>query len=221
MKLLLSLMLVTTGAFYGATACAADAPKAKPDPAKGEQLFNNGDAGRNIVACASCHGPGGNSAGAANPKLAGQHPDYIYKQLTNFKVKEGAKTPERFSAIMGPQAAPLTDEDMRNIAAYLGAQKLKPALAHNKDTMVLGQQIFRSGIAGKSVPACAACHGPQGAGIPSQYPAIAGQFAEYTQAQLEAFRSGARKNSVPMADIAIKLTDAELKAVADYAAGLR
>lgn len=226
MKRVLSLMLVASGAMLGATVAlpslAADAqPRPKVDAAKGEQLFANGDASRNIISCASCHGPGGSSAGAANPKLAGQHPDYIYKQLANFKVKEGAKTPERVNAVMNVNVAGLTDEDMRNISAYLGAQTLKPAVAKSKDTVELGQRIFRAGIASKGVPACASCHSPNGAGIPSQYPRVGGQFGEYTEAQLVAFRSGARHNNVPMAQIANKMTDAEIKAVADYIAGLR
>ena len=204
----------------------ADAPAAAParpkiDPAKGEQLYANGDAARNIVACASCHGPGGNSAGAANPKLAGQHPDYLYKQLVNFKVKEGAKTPERPSAVMNAMAAPLTDEDMRNVSAYIGAQTLKPATAKNKDTVELGQRIYRGGVASKNIPACASCHAANGAGMPAQYPRIAGQFAEYTEAQLVAFRSGARHNNVAMTGVASRMSDAEIKAVADYIAGLR
>lgn len=232
MKRVLSLMLVTSGLLFGATALspsiAADAPaaaaapvRAKIDPAKGEQLYANGDAARNIVACASCHGPAGNSAGAANPKLAAQHPDYLYKQLVNFKVKDGAKTPERPSAVMNAMAAPLTDEDMRNISAYIGAQTLKPATAKNKETVELGQKIYRGGIASKAVPACASCHSANGAGMPSQYPRIAGQFADYTEAQLVAFRSGARHNNVAMTGVASRLSDAEIKAVSDYIAGLR
>src|SRR5690606_4681817 len=114
-----------------------------------------GDPSRNVISCASCHGPGGNSPGAANPKLAGQHPEYLYKQLANFKVKEGAKKPERVNAVMNAIAAGLTDEEMRNISAYLGAQALKPAVAKNKDTVELGQRIYRAGIPSKGVPACA------------------------------------------------------------------
>ncbi|VCU69199.1 Cytochrome c4 [Pigmentiphaga humi] len=226
MKRVLSQMLVASGAIFGAMAIApsmaADAAaRPKVDAAKGEQLFTNGDEARNIISCASCHGPGGNSPGAANPKLAGQHPEYIYKQLVNFKVKEGAKKPERVNAVMNVNAAPLTEEDMRNVSAYLGTQALKPAFAKNKDTVELGQRIFRSGIASKGVPACAACHGATGAGIPSQYPHLGGQFGEYTESQLVAFRSGERHNNTPMAEIAAKMSDAEIKAVSDYIAGLR
>ncbi len=225
MKRLLSLILVASGTLLGASALpsfAADAPaQPKVDAAKGEQLFTNGDAARGIIACASCHGPGGNSAGAANPKLAGQHPEYLYKELGNFKVKDGAKKPERISPIMNPLVTQLTTEEMRNIAAYLGSQTLKPSVAKNKDTVELGQQIYRAGVAAKGVPACASCHAPNGAGMPSQYPRLAGQFAEYTEAQLIAFRSGARHNNVPMSAIGQKMSDAEIKAVSDYIAGLR
>ncbi|MBX6318142.1 c-type cytochrome [Pigmentiphaga sp.] len=225
MKRVLSLMLIASGAMLGAAAApslAADATaRPKVDLAKGEQLFNDGDPSRNVISCASCHGPGGNSPGAANPKLAGQHPEYLYKQLANFKVKEGAKKPERVNAVMNAIAAGLTDEEMRNISAYLGAQALKPAVAKNKDTVELGQRIYRAGIPSKGVPACASCHSPNGSGIPSQYPRVAGQFAEYTESQLVAFRSGARANSLPMTQVAEKMSDAEIKAVSDYIAGLR
>lgn len=232
MKLLLSRMLVASGVALGALfassfspAIGADAPAAPPrpkvDPAKGEQLYTNGDAARNIIACASCHGPGGNSAGAANPKLAAQHPEYLYRQLLAFKLKEGEKTPARPSAVMNALAAPLTDEDMRNISAFIGAQTLKPASAKNKDSIELGQLIYRGGISAKNVPACAACHSANGAGMPSQYPRLGGQFAEYTEAQLIAFRSGARHNNPAMVSVAARMSDAEIKAVSDYIAGLR
>jgi cytochrome c553 len=228
MKRLLSLMLVASGLVFGASivlpSFAADAPPPPPpkvDAAKGEQLFLNGDPSRNIVACASCHGPGGNSVAPANPKLAQQHPEYIYKELNDFKTKAGAKAADRPSAVMNAMAAPLTDEDIRNVAAYVGAQALKPAFARNKDTVALGQTIYRGGIMAKGVPACASCHSANGAGLPSQFPRLGGQFADYTEAQLVAFRSGARHNSVPMAAISANLSDAEIKAVADYIAGLR
>ena len=118
-------------------------------------------------------------------------------------------------------AATLSDEDMRNLSAWFASQKLKPAAARNKDTVELGQKIYRGGIAAKSVAACAGCHSPNGAGIPAQYPRLGGQFAEYTEAQLVAFRQGARKNSAQMSAIAARLSDAEIKAVSDYIAGLR
>jgi cytochrome c553 len=188
---------------------------AKADPVKGEALFANGDAGRNIPACASCHGAAGNSTIAQNPKLAAQHAGYIYKQLTNFKG------PERNNPVMSSIAKALSDEEMKNIAAYLDAQTPKPGAARNKDTVELGKQIYRGGIAGINVPACAGCHSPNGAGIPAQFARLAGQHQDYTVAQLMNFRSGARNNSVPMAAITKRLTDGEIKAVADYIAGLK
>jgi cytochrome c553 len=118
-------------------------------------------------------------------------------------------------------AATLSDADRRDVAAFLAVQKPKLGVARNRDTLALGQQIYRTGIVDKAVPACAGCHSPNGAGIPSQYPRLAGQHAEYTEAQLKAFRDGVRRNNAPMMQIAARLSDAEIKAVADYIAGLR
>jgi cytochrome c553 len=191
-------------------------PPAKVDPGKGEMLFTLGVPTQNVPSCISCHGDAGNSPTAVNPKLAGQHAAYTTKQLSDFK-----KRTEREHAAMSLYAQALSDEDMRNISAYLAQQKLKPGIAKYQATIDLGQKIFRAGIADRHVPACASCHGPSGAGIPIQYPRINGQWADYTEAQLFAFRSGTRKNSAPMSAIALKLTDAEIKAVADYIAGLR
>lgn len=187
----------------------------KADPAKGETLFANGDPTRNIVACVACHGAAGNSAIVQNPKLAGQHEAYIYKQLTNFKG------PDRNNAIMTMIAKSLTDEDMKNIASYLDAQSVKPGAAKNKTTVELGKKIYRGGIAEKNVPACAACHGPNGAGIPDQFPRLGAQHQEYTMAQLTSFRTGTRKNSIQMTTIAKRLSDDEMQAVSDYVAGLK
>ncbi len=197
-------------------AIAAEEKKvAKADPAKGEAIYVNGDAARNIAACISCHGAAGNSTIAANPKLAAQHESYIYKQLINFK---GA---ERNNGIMSPISKLLTDDEMKNIAAYLDAQVLKPGAAKNKDTVEMGKKIYRGGIAEKKVPACAACHSPSGAGIPAQFARIGSQHQEYTAAQLTSFRSGARKNSAQMTTIAKRLSDEEIQAVSDYIAGLK
>lgn len=185
----------------------------KPDLAKGQQIATQ--------VCAACHGNDGNSTAPANPKLAGQHADYMYKQLQNFKAKAGAAAPERANAVMAGFAAALSDADMRNVSAYYAGQKLKPAAARNKATVEEGQRIYRGGIASKQIPACAGCHSPNGAGIPAQYPRLAGQFSEYTEAQLVSFRQGARKNSAQMAAIAARMSDTEVKAVSDYIAGLR
>jgi cytochrome c553 len=213
LKSLLAALIV-----FSSTAYAADAPMAavaKIDPAKGEALYTNGDAGRNIPACASCHGAGGNSTIAQNPRLSAQHDAYIVKQLRDFK------TADRNNPIMSPIAKALTDEEIHNIAAYLNAQAPKSGAAKSADTLAMGKQIYRGGIAEKNVPACAACHGPNAAGIPAQYPRLAGQHQDYTVAELTNFRSGARKNSAPMDEIADRLSDKEIKAVADYIAGLK
>ena len=173
--------------------------------------------------CAACHGADGNSIAPANPKLAGQIPDYLAKQLANFKPAAAGKPAERNNAIMAGFAATLSPEDMHNIAAYYASQRLQPEKARNKDTIELGQKIYRAGIAEKGVAACAGCHGPRGEGVPGQFPALAGQYADYLHAQLMAFQSGARSNdpNKMMRTTAAKLSDAEMKAVADYIAGLR
>jgi cytochrome c553 len=195
---------------------ASDEKKAaKADPVKGEAIYTNGDATRNITACVACHGAAGNSAIAQNPKLAGQHEAYLYKQLMNFKG------PDRNNAIMTMIATALTEDEMRNISAYLGAQVIKPGAAKNKETVEAGKKIYRGGIAEKNVPACASCHGPNGAGIPDQFARLGAQHQEYTVSQLMNFRSGVRKNSIQMTTIAKRLSDDEMQAVADYIAGLQ
>jgi cytochrome c553 len=201
-----------------ATAMAAEKPAAAPvkaDPAKGGTLFAEGDAGRGLPACVSCHGEGGNSTITVNPKLAAQHEGYIYKQLVNFT------TADRNQPVMTIYAKMLTDEEKHNIAAFLATQKSKPGAAKNKDTIELGKKIYRGGIAETKVPACASCHGANGAGIPVQYPRIAGQHQDYTVAQLGLFKTDGRKNSPQMSTIAKRMSDDEMKAVADYIAGLK
>jgi cytochrome c553 len=194
---------------------AEETKTVKADPAKGETIYTNGDASRNIPACVSCHGAGGNSTIVQNPKLSDQHEAYIYKQLANFK------TPERNNPIMTPIAKALSEEEMHNVAAWLDKQASKPGAAKNKNTIDLGKKIYRGGIAEKNVPACASCHGPNGAGIPAQFARLAGQHQEYTSAQLTAFRAGTRKNSQQMTTIASRLSDEEIAAVSDYIAGLK
>jgi cytochrome c553 len=212
-KTLLAASLALSGLAFAAEA-SAPAP-VKADAAKGATLFTDGDAARGIPACVSCHGAGGNSTIAANPKLAAQHEAYIYKQLTDFT------TPARANPIMTPYAKALTEADMRNIAAYVATQQSKPNAARSKDTLDLGKKIYRGGNAETGVAACASCHGAAGAGIPVQYPRLAGQQADYTITQLQAFRAGARKNSVPMVTLAKRMSDDEMRAVADYIAGLK
>jgi cytochrome c553 len=197
------------------TVGAAEQKAAKADPAKGEAIYTNGDAGRNIAACASCHGAAGNSTIVQNPKLAAQHEAYLYKQLMDFR------TPQRNNPIMTPISKALTEDDMKNLSAYLNNQNQKPGAARNKDTVELGKKIYRAGIAEKNVPACAGCHSPNGAGIPAQFARLAGQHQDYTAAQLINFRSGARNNSAQMTTISKRLSDDEIKAVSDYIAGLQ
>lgn len=209
-SLFVAMMAVSSIAY-----AAEEKKAAKVDPAKGETLYTNGDSARNIPACVSCHGAAGNSTIVQNPKLAGQHGAYTYKQLADFK------TPQRNNPVMSPISKALTDEEMKNIAAYLDGQAQKPGAAKNKDTIELGKKIFRAGIAEKNVPACAACHSANGAGIPAQFARLGGQHQDYTAAQLIAFRSGARKNSPQMTTIAKRMADDEIQAVADYIAGLK
>jgi cytochrome c553 len=197
---------------WAGTALAQD--MAKADPAKGKQIAT--------TVCAACHGPDGNSVAPTNPKLAGQFPEYLYKQLRNFKP-EGGKKAERQNPIMAGMVASLTDADMRNVAAYFSEQRLKPDVATDKDLAADGQKLYRGGKASAGVAACAACHGPSGAGIPVEFPHIAGQYATYIATQLKAFRSGERANDPKsmMRTVAAHLTDHDIEALAQYVAGLR
>lgn len=172
--------------------------------------------------CAACHAADGNSVAAINPKIAGQFPEYLHKQLNDFKPQAGKKG-ARESAVMTPMVANLSDDDIKSLAAYYAGQKLKPAAASDKELAALGQKIWRGGIAASNVPACAGCHGPAGAGIPAQYPRLSGQFAEYIAAQLKGFKEGARANDPNgvMRGVAARMTEREIRAVAEYAAGLR
>lgn len=184
------------------------------DPAKGAALFVNGDAARGVMACVACHGVDGNSGIPQNPKLAGQHEAYLKKQLHDFQG------PNRNNAVMTMIAKALSEEDINNLAAYLAKQKQTPGVAKSKETVEWGKKIYRAGIPEKNVPACAGCHSPNGAGIPAQYPRIAGQHQDYAISQLTNFRTGARANSAQMTAVGKRLSDDEMKAVADYIAGL-
>lgn len=185
------------------------------DAAKGATLYGSGDAARGIPACVTCHGASGNATITANPKLAAQHEAYIVKQLSNFK------SGDRSNPVMGPIAKMLSTDDAANVAAYLNAQTLTPGAAKNKATVELGKKIYRAGIAGKNVPACAACHGPAGAGIPAQFARIGGQNTDYTVAQLTNFGNDSRKNNPVMSAVAKRLSGDEIQAVADYISGLK
>lgn len=200
--------------FSALTSLAAHAEVGKIDPAKAKQTAEQ--------VCAACHLADGNSTNPQYPKLAGQHQEYLLKQLRNFK-SVGGKPVERNNAVMLGMATPLTDDDMKGLAVYFSQQKLKPDASKNKETLILGQKLWRAGDASKGLPACAGCHGPNGLGIPAQYPRLQGQFAEYVEAQLKSFRLGERANDPNgmMRAVASRMTDAEIKAVADYTAGLR
>ena len=191
---------------------AADSKAPAADPTKGQQIASQ--------VCAACHTPDGNSVIAANPRLAGQSAEYLVKQLTDLARPAGDKD-GRENPVMSAIAMTLSDADRRNVAAWFSLQTMKPSMARDKESVELGQRIYRTGIPEKAVPACAGCHGPTGAGLPVRYPRVGGQFSEYLVAQLKAFRDGSRRNSPPMQQIAFRMSDAEINAVADYAAGLR
>lgn len=178
----------------------------------------NAEAGKTKSAtCAACHGADGNSVNPEWPKLAGQHPSYLLKQLMNFK------NDERVNPSMSPMAKPLSDQDMADLAAYYSSQVMKAGEA-DQSKVTLGEQIYKGGNNATGVAACAACHGPTGAGNPAaNFPAISGQHAAYTKNQLNAFRKGERANDAGkmMRNIAAGMTDAEIEAVAEYIAGLQ
>lgn len=199
-------MFLLAAAFLAPAQAETAKTLAKPDLKKGEAV---------AAVCAACHTADGTRGAPANPILQGQHPEYLVKQLTEFK------SGKRENAIMRGFASTLSEEDMRNVAAFYASKQAKPGFAQHKDLVALGERIWRGGLADRQIAACAGCHSPSGAGIPGQYPRLAGQHAEYTQAQLVAFRGGVRNNNVQMTGVAAKLNDKEIKAVSDYIAGLQ
>ena len=206
------LLALVAGALVSGWALAQAIPKA--EPSRAQKLVDQ--------ICASCHAADGNSTLSVNPVLASQHADYTLKQLMNFR-SQGGKPAERINAVMAGMVASLSADDMRNLAAYFEIQKRKPRAARDLELAKLGQAIYRGGIVAKNLAACTACHGPNGSGIPAQFPRLAGQFAEYTAAQLRAFRVGERANDPNrmMRAVAEKLSDREIAALAEYIAGLR
>lgn len=203
-----NVLLALAGLTMAAGALANPTPAPVPaDPAKGKLIAEQ--------ICAACHGVDGNSVAAANPVLAGQHPDYIVKQLTEFK------SGKRNNAIMLGMASSLSDQDMKNVAAWFGTQKPKAREAQDPKTMEAGRAIYRTGIASAKVPACMACHGPAGNGMPSQYPRVGSQFGSYIEAQMLAFKKGERANNPIMTDIAKRMSDSDIKTVSNYISGLR
>lgn len=196
------------------SASASEEAKAKVDLAKAKQIAE--------TVCVACHSADGNSQAPANPNLAGQIPEYLHKQLSNFRSVDG-KPPVRNSAIMGGMAAMLSDEDVSSLSVYFSQQKLKPATSTDEKLVAEGRKLWRMGDFDKGIPACAGCHGATGAGLPAQYPRLSGQHAEYTEGQLVKFRSDERANDPEkmMRAIAAKLSDRQMKAAAEYVAGLR
>lgn len=208
MKTAANLLTLISGLVFALAANAAEtkAP-AKPDLAKGQATATQ--------VCAACHTADGSRGSPANPILQGQHAEYLVKQLTEFK------SGKRANPVMAGMSAALTEEDIKNVAAFYASKQAKAGFSKDKDLVVLGEKIYRGGIADRSIPACAACHSPNGAGLPAQYPRLAGQHSDYTEAQLLAMRAGTRGNSPMMKGITAKMNDREIKAVSDYIAGLR
>lgn len=181
------------------------------------EAAGNAAAGQNKSAvCAACHGSDGNSMSPTFPKLAGQNASYIVKQLHDFK--SGA----RQNPIMQPQASGLSDQDIEDLAAYFSSQKV--AIGQTDPKLAdAGKSLYRGGDAAAKVPACIACHGPDGKGMPAaKYPALSGQHDAYVMAQLQAFANGSRANDANhvMRDVASRLTEAQMRAVASYVQGL-
>jgi cytochrome c553 len=201
----------TVSAISAAIAFAAspESPGKPLDAAKAQPIASS--------VCAACHGVDGNSPIPTNPNLAGQHPEYLYKQLGDYKAGR------RKNPIMMGIVANLSDEDMRNLAAYFAQQKPRAGTAKDRDLAAAGQHLYRAGDSNTGVPACAGCHSPDGAGIPRQFPRVSGQNNDYTLGQLQQFRSGERANdpNSVMRTIAQRMNDKAMAAVSQYIAGLK
>lgn len=230
MKRVLKKIFLTGGFILGSIAVTAShaVDLSRPDVEKGEQIYMQGDPARGVLACVTCHGEQGNSVMDIYPNLAEQPFEYLVKQMKDFRP-DGDKPASRLGAdgspaVMAPIVANMTDEEMRDVAFYVSLQALdseKMAKATNEDTLERGQQIWRGGIPERNVAACASCHAPNGAGIPGEYPRLRGQFSSYIADQLRLFRDGDRTNDAAMQDIANRMHENDIKAIADYAAGLR
>lgn len=207
MKLISTLWIAVSLTVSSVASFAAETAAAKPDLAKGEASF--------AAVCAACHGPDGNSLIPDYPKLAQQHPEYLVKQLQEFK------SGKRQNAIMLGFSSTLSDEDMRNISYWVATKKSAPGTAADPDLIAQGKRIYLGGVLERNIPACSGCHGPTAAGIPSQYPRLSGQQVSYVVSQLTTFRSGERNNNLQMTGVAAKLNDREIKAVAEYVASLK
>jgi len=206
-----------------APAAGADAPAGARAPAAAKAPATGSPArGRKMAEeiCGACHGTDGNSTISTNPKLVGQQPEYIVKQLTDL-----ARAPNdpagRQNPVMSGFAGMLSPQDRLDVAAWFSSQAPSPGVARAREDLDAGQKIYRAGIPEKSVPACAGCHGPTGAGIPTLFPRLGGQQGDYVEAQLRAFRDGSRRNNPTMHEISFRLSDPEIKALSDYLPGLR
>lgn len=189
-----------------ATALISGGGNAAGDAAAGEAK---------AAVCVACHGPAGNSVNPIWPKIAGQHPEYIYKQLTDFK--SGA----RVNDMMSPQVLTLNEQDFENLAAYFAGQQQTPGAA-DPSAVELGERIYRGGNPAAGVAACSGCHGPAGAGMGlAKFPRLSGQHAQYVDQTLKYFRDGARANDPNgmMRGVAARMTDAEIAAVSQYIQG--
>ncbi len=166
--------------------------------------------------CIACHGADGNSINPEWPSLAGQVPEYLVKQLQDFK--SGA----RKNALMVGMVAPLSEQDMEDLAAYYASQTLKVSAPADRKRAQEGQRLYRGGNAKTLVSACMSCHGPSGRGIPPRFPRVSGQHAVYSESQLLAFKAGKRSNdNETMTRIAFRMSESEIKAVAHYMSGLK
>jgi cytochrome c553 len=214
-RTLLVAALVALWPATSALAQAATATPTTPDLAKAQTIVNQ--------VCAACHGADGNSPSPANPSLAGMPAEYITAQLAHFK------SGIRSNPVMLGMSASLSPADMTALGEYFARQKPKNLVAKDPELVKIGQALYRGGDAAKGIPACSACHGPNGAGIPKNYPRLAGQHGDYTYAQLKAFKTGERGadkqgkdvNGRIMVAIASKLSDTQMKALAEYTTGLR
>ena len=209
------LLLAAVASALPVAAALAQAPAGKPDLARAESIVKE--------VCAACHGVDGNSSSPTNPSLAGQGAEYIALQLQHFQ------SGIRVNPIMQGMAAALKPEEMKALGVYFSQQKPKGLAAKDATLATAGQRLYRGGDLATGMPACAACHSPNGAGVAKNYPRLAGQYAEYTYAQLKAFRDGERGsdkegkdyNGKIMATVAARMSDPQMKALAEYTSGLR
>jgi cytochrome c553 len=202
----------TTSAALAAAAClaatGATAQAQTVDKAKARAIVDR--------LCVACHGVDGNSPQPAHPKLAGLQPEYLLKQLRDYK--KGA----RKSEVMEPMVKELAEDDMASLAAYYAEQKPKPGEARDAKLVDAGRKLYNDGIPDVGLPSCSGCHYPDGMGTP-RFPRVAGQHAEYTYQQLKDFASGKRENDrgLAMQSVANRMNDQQMKAVSEYVAGMK